>query len=527
MNISTILNKAIRLFPEKEAVVEGEKCLTYAKLGQRVDRLASGWVNLGIQCQDRISVIAPNGLAFMEIYFAAAKLGLIINPINIRLTGSEIAYILNDAGSRILAAHTDFAASVKQALKETPQVEQIIWLGPKTNIDIARPSVAYEDFLEDNEAMVTWPDLVEDNAPAQIYYTSGTTGRPKGVVLTHLNVTTHALAAVAEFHLTDADTWFHVAPMFHLADAWATFALTWVGGRHVMLPYFDPAKTLSLIQKEHITLTNLIPTMLNLMVNHPQASRYDYSSLRVILSGGAPIAPETVKKIISTFGCDYIQTYGLTETSPYLTVSTLKAHLKELPVEKQLEFISRTGREFITVELRIVGDQGKDVPMDDRTVGEIWARGNTVTPGYWNLPEATADSFENGWFKTGDLAVINLEGYINIVDRKKDVIISGGENIYSTEVEYALYEHPAILECAVIGVPDDKWGEAVKAVVVSHPGKQASAEELISFVKKQIASFKAPKTVDFWDSLPKTGSGKIRKRSIKERYWSDQSKRVH
>jgi acyl-CoA synthetase (AMP-forming)/AMP-acid ligase II len=267
--------------------------------------------------------------------------------------------------------------------------------------------------------------------------------------------------------------------------------------------------------------------MLNLMVNHPRASGYDYSSLRVILSGGAPIAPETVRKIISTFGCDYIQTYGLTETSPYLTVSTLKAHLKELPVEKQLEFISRTGREFITVELRIVGDQGKDVPMDDRTVGEIWARGDTVTPGYWNLPEATADSFENGWFKTGDLAVINREGYINIVDRKKDVIISGGENIYSTEVEYALYEHPAILECAVIGVPDDKWGEAVKAVVVSHPEKQASAEELISFVKKQIASFKAPKTVDFWDSLPKTGSGKIRKRSIKERYWSDQSKRVH
>ncbi len=359
MNISTILNKAIRLFPEKEAVVEGEKRLTYAKLGQRVDRLASGWVNLGIQCQDRISVIAPNGLAFMEIYFAAAKLGLIVNPINIRLTGSEIAYILNDAGSRILAAHTDFAANVKQALKETPQIEQIIWLGPKTNIDIARPSVAYEGFLEDNEAVVTWPDLVEDNAPAHIYYTSGTTGRPKGVVLTHRNVTTHALAAVAEFHLTDADPWFHVAPMFHLADAWATFALTWVGGRHVMLPYFDPAKTLRLIQEEHITLTNLIPTMLNLMVNHPQASRYDYSSLRVILSGGAPIAPETVKKIISTFGCDYIQTYGLTETSPYLTVSTLKAHLKELPVEKQLEFISRTGREFITVELRIVGTRAK------------------------------------------------------------------------------------------------------------------------------------------------------------------------
>ncbi len=314
--------------------------------------------------------------------------------------------------------------------------------------------------------------------------------------------------------------------MFHLADAWATFALTWVGGRHVMLSQFEAEQVLSSIESERITLSNLIPTMLNLMVNHPRLGEFDYSSLRVILSGGAPIAPDTVRRIIEAFGCDYIQTYGLTETSPYLTVSTLKEHLKELSPEAQREYISRTGREYLAVELRVV-DNGADVPPDDRTVGEVWARGETITPGYWNRPGETERAFHEGWFKTGDLAVIEPEGYINIVDRKKDVIISGGENIFSTEVEYALYEHPAVLECAVFGVPDEKWGEAVKAVVVTRPGEEVTEEGLIAFVKERLASFKAPKSVDFIEEIPKTGSGKIMKRAVRERYWKGEKRRVH
>jgi acyl-CoA synthetase (AMP-forming)/AMP-acid ligase II len=258
--------------------------------------------------------------------------------------------------------------------------------------------------------------------------------------------------------------------------------------------------------------------MLNLMVNHPEAGQRDYRSLRVILSGGAPIAPETIRRIIATFGCSYIQTYGLTETSPYCTVSTLKAHLRALPPDRQREIISRTGREFMAVELRVVDETGADVPPDNRSVGEVWVRGDTVTPGYWNRPEETAAAFAEGWFKTGDLAVMDTEGYINIVDRKKDIIITGGENVYSTEVEYALYEHPAVLECAVVGIPDEKWGEAVKAVVVKKPGFNVRGDELIGFVKERMARYKAPKSIDFVDSLPKTGSGKLMKRAVRDWY---------
>ena len=527
MNIATTLSKAARLFPDREAVVDGRRRLTYAQVGRRVESLAVGLAGLGLASQGRISIIAPNCLEFLEAYYAAALEGLIANPINVRLKSRELTYILNDAGSQALLAHVDYAEEVVEALKEAPQLKAIIWLGGQARPVGGRQSFEYEDFLDSQGERVKPPDLIADDKPAHLYYTSGTTGRPKGVVLTHRNVTAHALAAIAEFHLTDRDAWFHVAPMFHLADAWAVFALSWVGGRHVMLSNFEAEATLRLIQEERITLTNLIPTMLNLMVNHPQASAYDYSSLRLLLSGGAPIAPETVRRIIETFGCDYTQTYGLTESAPYLTVSTLKEHLGRLSPEEQRAYISRTGREFLGVEIRVVDDKGRDVPADDQSVGEVWARGETITPGYWRLPQETAEAFEEGWFKTGDLAVIDQEGYLNIVDRKKDIILTGGENVYSTEVEYALYEHPAVLECAVIGVPDEKWGEAVKAVVVCRPGERAEASELIGAVKARLAAYKAPKSVDFADSLPKTGSGKIMKRALKETYWAGYKKRVH
>ncbi|MBU2498963.1 MAG: AMP-binding protein, partial [Proteobacteria bacterium] len=368
---------------------------------------------------------------------------------------------------------------------------------------------------------------IQDGDVAHLYYTSGTTGRPKGVMLTHKNVKSHALGTIADLHLTDSDHWFHVAPLFHLADAWATFAITWVGGKHVIIPTFDPVKVLGLIEEEKITLTNLIPTMLNMMVNHPSAGDFDYSSLRVILSGGAPIAPEVVRKIIETFKCDYIQTYGMTETSPYLTLSVLKHHLKDLPWEKQLEFKATTGREFINVSLKVVDDEGREVARDNRQVGEIIVKGETVTLGYWNLPEETDKAIKNGWLHTGDLAVVNEEEYVTIVDRKKDIILTGGENVYSTEVENALYMHPAVLEAAVIGVPDSKWGEAVKACVVLKPGKEATEKDIIAFCKENLSHYKSPKSVDFLEALPRTGSGKIYKRGLRDPYWEGREKKVH
>ncbi|MFC2132109.1 AMP-binding protein, partial [Bacteroidota bacterium] len=336
------------------------------------------------------------------------------------------------------------------------------------------------------------------------------------VMLSHKNVAVHSLCAIAEFGLSDKDKWLHAAPMFHLADAWATFAITAVGGKHVICPAFKPESALRLIQNEKVTLSNLIPTMLNLLVNCKEIREYNLSSLRVVLSGGAPIAPQLVKMIIEKFGCDYIQTYGMTETSPYLTVSILKEHLKKLPIEQQLKFKSKTGREFLGVSLKVVRDNGSEIEADEIEVGEIIVKGDIITKGYWKMPEETAKVFKNGWLFTGDMATIDKQGYVNIVDRKDDVIITGGENVYSIEVEHALYEHPSILEVAVIGIPDEKWGETVHAVVALKNGASTAADEIIEFAKKRLARFKVPKSVEFIDSLPKTGSGKITKQALKK-----------
>jgi acyl-CoA synthetase (AMP-forming)/AMP-acid ligase II len=300
-----------------------------------------------------------------------------------------------------------------------------------------------------------------------------------------------------------------------------------VGGTHVLVREFDAKVVLETIQKEKVTLTNLIPTMLNLMVNHPDVRKFDYSSLRVLLSGGAPIAPEVVRRIVETFKCDYIQTYGMTETSPYLTLSILKEHLKKLSDEDQLRFKSKTGREFIGVELKVVNEQGKEIKKDEREVGEIIVKGDIVTKGYWKLPEETKKSIKDGWLYTGDMAVIDEEGYVTIVDRKKDMILTGGENVYSTEVENVLYMHPAILECAVVGIPDPKWGEAVKGFVVLRPGQKVTEQEIILFCKERIAHYKAPKSIDFIEALPRTGSGKIHKKSLRDKYWEGYERKVH
>jgi acyl-CoA synthetase (AMP-forming)/AMP-acid ligase II len=306
--------------------------------------------------------------------------------------------------------------------------------------------------------------------------------------------------------------------MFHLADAWAVWAITNVGGTHVMVPAFEPDCVLDSIEKHQVTLSNFIPTMLNIMVNYPGLGEYDYSSLRLILSGGAPIAKEVVRRVIEKFGCDYIQTYGLTETSPFLTMSILKEEMKDLPFEERLRYMVTTGRPFLGVRLKVVREDGTEVTSDETEVGEILAKGETVTPGYWYKPEETSERIVDGWLHTKDLAVVNPEGYVTIVDRKDDVIISGGENIYSVEVDDVLYAHPSILEAAVFGSPDPVWGETVTAAIVLKKDEDVLEEEIINFCKERIAPFKSPKTVIFTDCLPKTGSAKICKYKLREQF---------
>lgn len=526
MILTETLKKASKFFPQKQAIVCGERRWTYQEFHERINRLSNSLRAFGVSKDDKVAILLPNCHAFLESYYGIAQIGAISVPINIRLSASEIAFILADSESKILITDPAYQKQIDSIREKMAGVKKILWTGDGITPQEER-DLPYEESLKKGkpdsppETPITGEDI------AQIYYTSGTTGRPKGVMLSHKNVTTHALGTIAEIHLTDQDVWIHVAPLFHLADAWATWAVTWVGGRHVLVREFDAKTVLETIQKEKVTLTNLIPTMLNLMVNHPDAGRYDYSSLRVLLSGGAPIAPEVVRKIVETFKCDYIQTYGMTETSPYLTLSLLKEHLKQLPEKDQLRFKSKTGREFIAVELKVVNEKGEEIKKDEKEVGEIIVRGDIVTRGYWKLPEETAKSIRDGWLYTGDMAVMDEEGYVTIVDRKKDMILTGGENVYSTEVENVLYMHPAILECAVIGVPDEKWGEAVKGIVVLKPGHQATAEEIIKFCKDHIAHYKAPKSINFIDALPRTGSGKIQKKGLRDQYWKGYEKKVH
>jgi acyl-CoA synthetase (AMP-forming)/AMP-acid ligase II len=457
----------------------------------------------------------------LEAYFAAVHAGAILVPMNHRLTAGDLAYILDDTSCRVMIADDGWCDLATEAITTTHTRCTPIWsaMGGRTERAVDGPD--YEGLVEEVGEHALPDAASSEDDPANIYYTSGTTGHQKGVVLTHRNISSHALATIDELALSNCDTWGHVAPMFHLADAWATWAITWVGGHHVMVGAFDPAVVYQTFVDRGVTVTNLVPTMLNDLINHPGSGDIRLPAFRLVMSGGAPISPQLVRRVIDTFGCEYVQTYGLTETSPYLTFSLLKEHLRRLPPEDQLRYRSMTGRPALGVELRLVDEEGNDVPADGRSVGEIVARGDRITPGYWQLPDATAEAFRDGWFHTGDLATVEGEGYFNIVDRKKDVILTGGELVYSTEVENALYDHPAVFEAAVIGVADDRLGERVIAFVVLKNDVSCGAEDLQSHCRYRLAHYKCPRSIKLIDALPKTGSGKISKKTLRERLSPD------
>ena len=517
MTLSEILPRAATLWPNQAAVMCGSHEFTYREVSDRVGRLAAALLQLGVKKGDRVAVLHRNCHRMLEAYFAAVHAGAILVPMNHRLTAGDLAYILDDTSCRVMIADDGWSDLAAKAITTAHTTCTPIWSGMGGRIAPAVDGPDYESLLEEvGEQRLPDATSGEDD-PANVYYTSGTTGHQKGVVLTHRNISSHALATVAELALTDGDTWGHVAPMFHLADAWATWAITWVGGRHVMVGAFDPAAVFQTLAECEVTVTNLVPTMLNDLVNHPASGDVRLPAFRLVMSGGAPISPQLVQRVIDTFRCEYVQTYGLTETSPYLTFSLLKEHLRHLPPDDQMRYRSMTGRPALGVELRLVDEKGNDVPADGCTVGEIIARGDRITPGYWRLPDATAEAFRDGWFHTGDLATVEGEGYFNIVDRKKDVILTGGELVYSTEVENILYDHPAVFEAAVIGVADDRLGESVAAFVVLRIGVSCGADDLARHCRDRLAHYKCPRTVGIIEALPKTGSGKISKRTLRER----------
>jgi fatty-acyl-CoA synthase len=475
---------------------EGER--SYGELASGARRAAQTLIERGVRPGDRVVLAAENGLDFLEWTFAVAWCGAVLVPLNWRLAPREVAGLF---------ALCEPCAVVRQSV-----FDELI----DAALDAGSGSVAVLDAADRASVEAGPPHPSCENDLAHLYCTSGTTGEPKGVELTHRNVCQHALYAICELELTDRDVWGHVAPMFHLADAWATVAITFAGGVHTALPRFEPRATLELFERSRVTVTNLVPTMLALMVADESIGARDLSAFRLVLSGGASIAPETVRRVEAAFRCEYVQTYGMTETSPYLTLSRLGPTERALPEDERFRYRARTGRPFLGIELEVVDANGNQVPRDDATVGEIRVRGATVTRGYWRRPDLTEQVLRDGWLYTGDLARIEPRGFVEIVDRAKDMVVTGGENVYTTEVENALFEHHAVIEAAVYGEPDPIWGEIVCAAVVLRDGEGSDAEALGRHCRARLAAYKCPRRFRILDGLPRTGSGKIAKRLLRE-----------
>jgi long-chain acyl-CoA synthetase len=430
-------------------------------------------------------------------------------------------FILNDSETKVLIVDKTFASYVTG--RDTyPTVETTLYNGEET----PEGMVNFEELVSKGAQIQQSIDQeMEDNDISGLYYTGGTTGRAKGVMLSHKNVVSNAFHMIMATSYTGQDIYLHAGPMFHLADIASTFAVTMVGGCHAFIPLFNPVHMLEAVRREKVTTTLIVPTMINALLNYPDVDNYDISSLRRITYGGSPMPLELLKKGLQKWGPIFVQAYGMTEAAPLLTMlDPQDCRVDGTP--EQVRRLASCGKESLGIEVRVVNPDGEDVRPGE--IGEIIARGPNIMLGYWRMPESTAAAIVDGWYHTGDLATIDEENFIYIVDRAKDMIISGGENIYCVEVENALYSHPAVLEAAVVGIPDETWGEAVHAVVVCKPGANVSSDELILHARTQIASYKIPRSIEFrTEALPKSGAGKILKRDLREKYWEGKSRRVN
>lgn len=516
-------DRAEALFGAKIGVIDGEKQFTYAQFGERTHRLANALRKLGVEKGDRVSFVTYNTHQLLEGYFGVNEAGAILNPINVRLTPQDIAFILNHAGSKAVIFHNDFLPLVSSIRGSSPSVRSFVVMEGDGK-DVATHE--YESLLASASSDYIRPEI-DENSIAELFYTSGTTGKPKGSATTHRSLYLHALNAALALRVTDADVILHIVPLFHV-NGWGTPQfLTMVGGVHVMLRKIDPAALLGLVQKHKVTFMLGVPTIFNALLNYPDLAKYDMSSVKSIILGGAPSAPALVKAIQDKFGARCYVGYGLTETTPVLTLAQPKAHLAGESAEAGLARQAMTGYAIPGVGLRVVDSAGRDVRKDGTQIGEIVVHSNVVMEEYYLDPDATRSAIRDGWFHTGDMAVIDTEGYVTIKDRSKDIIISGGENISSVEIENLLYAHPKVFECAVVAVPDDKWGEVPKAIVVLRPGQPADEAEILDYCKANLAGFKVPKSVEFRDTLPKGGTGKILKANLRQPYWQGRSKMVN
>src|SRR5262245_3879093 len=498
--------RARALYGDREALVDGDLRLSYEQFFERCDRWSRALQTLGVAAGDRVAYIAANTHAQLESFYGVPQIGAVLVPINYRLNPEEFAYIITHSGSTVVCAGAEYLEAVDRIRDRLTGVSHFIalegtrdgWLDYESLLAAATPAFARAEVAE--------TDLITIN------YTSGTTSRPKGVMITHRNAYMNVVGTLLHVPVRMTDRYLWTLPMFH-ANGWTfTWTVTGAGGTHICLRKVDPIKVFELVDCEAITLLCAAPTGRIGIANAPAGARAKARKGVRVVTAGAPPAAATIERIEGELGWTIIHVYGLTETAPFITVCEERPEHAVLPTSERAVIKARQGVKLITSgHLRVVDEHDRDVPRDGQTVGEIVVRGNVVMKGYYNDPEATAVALRGGYFRSGDAAVVHPDGYLEIRDRLKDVIISGGENISSVEVEGQLLRQPAVLEAAVVGLPDVKWGEAPHAFVVLKPGATASADELRAFTRDHLAHFKCPHSVSFVAELPKTATGKIQK----------------
>ncbi|MBV9924067.1 MAG: long-chain fatty acid--CoA ligase [Acidobacteria bacterium] len=489
------LGRAARYYGERTALSSGGKRSTFLELHERVAGIAAALSRYGFRVGDRLAILLPNEPEYIELVYACAWLGLIAVPLNTRLSATEIDHVLADASPRGLIRHSSLPApSVR------PLWERVLDVEPLDVEAAAAPAPVYD------------PDAV-----LALIYTSGTTGKPKGVVLTHANMLANVDHGNYWLPYSEGDVYLHAAPLFHIADFPAMFAYPAFGACQVTIPKFSPRSFCETVERERVTRTVLVPTMINMLTQFPELGKYDLNSLKELPYGGSPMAPELVRRTREALpGVKLIQCYGLSETG-FLTALRDQEHTDDR--------LKSCGRPCPGIDVRVVDESGKEVATGQS--GELVVRGANVMRGYWNNPEETSRAFRDGFFRTGDIGRQDADGYFYILDRLKDMIVTGGENVYSGEVEAVIYEHPAVREAAVFGIPDPQWGELVAACVVLKPGTSLGADELVAHCRRSLANYKIPRRVEFSeDELPKSGSGKILKKVLRERYWRERERAV-
>ena len=500
------MRRARKLHGAREAVVDGTGRWTYEEFGLRCDRWSSALQRLGVTQGDRVAYIAPNTHAQLESFYAVPQIGAVLVPINFRLVADDFRYLIQHSGATVVCAGADYVAAVDSIRSDLKDVVHFVSLdGPRQDW------LDYESLVTDASASFNRPAIGERDL-LTINYTSGTTSRPKGVMITHRNAWVNCVGMLAHTPMTPADAYLWTLPMFH-ANGWTfTWTVTAAGAKHVCLPKFDGPTVFKVAAEEKVTRLCAAPTVLIMLASAPAEAKALAPKGVGVMTAGAPPAAVTIQRIEQDLGWSIIQIYGLTETAPAISICEPLPEHRALSTEERAKIKARQGVELITSgELRVIDDHGREVPADGKTAGEIVARGNVIMQGYYNDPEATEKCMGDGWFHTGDAAVVHPDGYVQITDRLKDVIISGGENISSVEVEAMLLGHDAIQEVAVVGVPHEKWGEAPHAFVVFKPGHTATPEAMRQFCRERMAHFKVPHDFTPIPELPKTATGKIQK----------------